>query len=755
MLMSTVQTYKVKGMHCASCASIIERKLKKLPGIASAQVSYATETATIDAGGLPMDRLNHEIKPLGYSLEPEIVEHDMEGMDHSDHMSHESSNAEVDQLRRDMRIAIPMIVVSAFVMGWEIFGKQLGIVTPMSHFIEEFFHHLLPIFAAYILFAIGKPFLVAVWRFMRYGSANMDTLIGIGTLVAFIYSFVLSAFEDSLRPYLDVDVMYYDVVIIVIGFLIIGKFLEARAKARTGEALRSLVALQVKNALVRRNGEELEISLSEVQVGDIVVVRAGAKVPVDGEVIEGDSYVDESMLTGESMPIEKVQGSPVTGGTINQDGTLLVKATAIGEGTMLAHIINLVKAAQGSRAPIQKLADRISAIFVPVVLVIAIAAAVLWIVIGSQYMPMPQAVALAVTSFVGVLVIACPCALGLATPTAIIVGVGKGAKNGILIKNAEALEKLSKVRNVVFDKTGTLTEGKPKVQSFKNVSGMPDSAILAITASLESRSEHPLAHALVIYGKERGVSISDPKQFTAIRGKGIEGMIGGTKYFIGTPAFIEEVAGVSLNKDLTANAASQAILATSAKVIAMFEIGDSIRKTAKEAVRHLFTAGVEPHMATGDNERVAQEVAQAVGIRKVHASMLPESKQELVRTLKIRGPVAVAGDGINDAPALASADVSIAMASGSDVAIETSDVTLLRGDIGKLANAFTLSRQTLRTVKQNLFWAFAFNVVGIPLAAGLLYPWGFTLNPAFAGAAMAFSSVLVVTNSLRLKMSSL
>lgn len=742
-------------MHCASCASIIERKLKKLPEIASAQVSYATETAVIDADGLPMGKLNIEIEPLGYSLEPEVAEHDMQTLDHGNHMNHGASDTEVITFRRDMRIAIPMIVISTFVMGWEILGKQLGIFPAMSYTVEEFFHHLLPIFATFILFAIGKPFLLAVWRFVRHGSANMDTLIGIGTLAAFLYSFVLSAFEDTLRPYLDVDTMYYDVVIIVIGFLVIGKFLEARAKARTGEALRSLVALQVKSATVKRDGNETEIPLSEVRSGDILVVRTGMKIPVDGIVTEGESFIDESMITGESMPVEKRAGDFVTGGTINQDGALLIKATAVGEDTMLAHIINLVKSAQGSRAPIQKLADHISAIFVPVVLAIAVVAAALWILIGSQYMPMSQAIALAVTSFVGVLVIACPCALGLATPTAIIVGVGKGARNGILIKNAEALEKLSKVRHVVFDKTGTLTEGKPKVQSFKNLSSMPDAEILTITASLESRSEHPLAHALVAYAKEHHVSVEDPAQFIAIRGKGVEGVIGTTKYFIGTPAFIEEAVGSPIDQELVSGTASHAILASAEMVLAVFEIGDTVRQNGKEAVTHLFQAKVEPHMATGDNDRIAKEVAQRVGIHSVHSSMMPESKQELVKELKKQGPVAVAGDGVNDAPALASADVSIAMASGSDVAIETADVTLLHGDIGKLANAFTLSRQTLKTIKQNLFWAFAFNVIGIPLAAGLFYPWGFTLNPAFAGAAMAFSSVLVVTNSLRLKMSSL
>jgi Cu+-exporting ATPase len=749
--------YKVHGMHCASCASIIERKLRKLPGVQTVSVSQGTETAQIDHGTVPLEQLNKTIEPLGYRLAPEArVQENIPVADHmGDHMHGDEKDA--GALKRHVWVSTPIMAFSIVAMAWDI-GERFGWVSGMNEITLEVVHHVLPILATYMLFVVGKPFLLGVWRFIRYGQANMDTLIGIGTLVAFLYSLVIAAFTEQLRPFIDVEIMYYDVTIIVIGFITLGKFLEVRAKSKTGAALKSLISLQAKSALVERNGQEQLIPLSEVIVGDLVHIKPGTKIPVDGIVIRGETYVDESMLTGEPMPVEKKSGGTVTGGTINRDGFIVIKATAVGTQSMLAHIINLVQSAQASKAPIQKLADRISAIFVPTILGIAGLTLVGWLVIGSQFLPFDQAVALGLSSFVAVLVIACPCALGLATPTAIIVGVGKGARQGILIKNAAILERLSKVRDIVFDKTGTITEGHPRVVDFVNKSNLSDQQVLMLAASLEKSSEHPLAQAVATLATERKVKPQPVERFVASKGKGITGDINGRTYFIGSDRFVTEISKNMLDTELLSSRSvaslTPVVLADARSVIAYFFIGDSIKKNAKQAIKQLHAEGVRAHMATGDQEQAAQAVAVSVGIDTYHARMLPEDKQLIVRDLKKKGAlVAVAGDGVNDAPALASADVGIAMATGTDVAIETADITLLHGDISKISLALQLSRQTLRVVKQNLFWAFAFNVIGIPLAAGAFYAFGITLSPVFAGAAMAFSSVLVVSNSLRLKFS--
>ncbi len=738
--------YKISGMHCASCASIIERRLKKLPGVENAAVSYANESLEL-CPILPLEALNQELNPLGYKVALEQTP----ATGH-DHHQADSGNEELITLLQHVRAAIPITVIGILIMGWEMLAGRYGIPA-ISHTMSEFIHHLLPVLATYMLVVVGKPYLLGVWRFLRHGQANMDTLIGIGTSVAFLYSFALAAFEDVLRPYLNVKTMYYDVTIVVIGFITLGKYLEAKARAKTGGALRALLSLQAKTALVERGGTEVEIPLEQVATGDRLIIRPGAKIPVDGKVVAGESFVDESMLTGEPMPVSKRIGDTVTGGTINQDGRLVVEAVAVGKDSVLSHIIDMVKAAQSSRAPIQKLADQISALFVPVVLVIAVLSFGGWLVIGTHYLPFAQALAKGLAGAIGVLVIACPCALGLATPTAIIVGVGKGAKNGILIKNAEALEKFSRVTDIIFDKTGTITEGKPKVMQFISVAGIPENDAIIIAASLESASEHPLARAITTYAKERNLAFKPAEQFTIRKGLGVEGRIGGTIYFAGSDRFIGKVASVdtSIMQRQDIQGLTPIILAKQNAVLGYFFVGDAVKQTSKEAIAALHRNGVKAHMATGDQEQAAQAVAKVVGIDAVHARMMPEEKQTLVRDLKQKGAkVAVAGDGVNDAPALAAADVGIAMATGTDVAIETADIILLHGDIGKLAQAYRLSKQTLATIKQNLFWAFAFNVVGIPLAAGAFVPWGLTLNPAFAGAAMAFSSVLVVTNSLRL-----
>lgn len=766
--------YQVQGMHCASCANIIERKLKRVNGVTDVAVSYATESATVTHQNVSLDRMNEAIKPLGYTLAPEQPStgstdgshHDMGSM-HGDSSGGSSAasgsndhNEHLRSLTNHVRIAVPLVIISVIIMVWEIFGNRFGYLPEMGEGVETFVRALLPVIATYMMFVIGKPYLLGFWRFLRYGQANMDTLIGIGTLTAYLYSFVVLAFAGVLRPYLDVDVSYFDVTIVVVGFITLGKFLEVNAKAKTSDALKALLSLQVKSAIVRRDGQDVEIPLEDVVAGDLVVVKPGTKVPVDGVVTEGSSFVDESMITGESMPVEKNVDARVSGGTINQQGVIVVKATGIGKDSLLAHIIDLVKSAQSSRAPIQKLADQVSAVFVPVVLVIAVVALIAWIAFGSRVMPFDQALTLGITSFVGVLVIACPCALGLATPTAIIVGVGRGARNGILIKNAEALEKLSKVRDMIFDKTGTITEGKPRVVTFKNDSGTPDPEALAIAASLERSSEHPLAHAIVMFAEEHNATPRAVEHFEAHKGKGVSAVVNGDTYWIGSDTFIEKQTGLALNAVLLneglAKALTPVVLASKTKILAYFFVGDTIKQESKAAIQELKHYRVKTHMATGDHELAAKAVSAEVGIDTFHARMMPEDKQTLVRELKKDGTmVAVAGDGVNDAPALALADVGIAMATGTDVAIETADITLLHGNIQKIAHAIRLSKLTLRTIKQNLFWAFAFNVLGIPLAAGVFYGLGLTLNPAIAGAAMAFSSVLVVSNSLRLKLGTL
>lgn len=762
-----MKTYKVAGMHCASCANIIERKLKKLQGIEDVAVSYANESAQIvKEDALNLETINAMTAPMGYTFTEEL-QHDKGKMLHEDHMNHGGSNgqskdsekdSELKNLKRNVLISIPIMIISVIVMGWEIFSNDIAWLPKMGETLEEFFHHLLPILATYMMFTVGRPYLLGVWRFLRFGQANMDTLIGIGTLVAFLYSFAITAFEETLRPYVDVKTIYYDVTVIVVGFITLGKYLEANAKAKTGDALRSLISLQAKSAILRRDGKDHEVPLEEVKEGDLVVVKPGTKIPIDGIVVEGQSYIDESMITGEPMPVKKIANEKVSGGTMNQDGFLLIKATAVGKNSLLAHIIDLVKAAQSSRAPIQKLADKVSSIFVPVVLMIALLALILWLVIGPQYMPFDSALAMGITSFVGVLVIACPCALGLATPTAIIVSVGKGAKNGILVKNAEALEKLSKIHHIVFDKTGTITEGRPKVVYFVNKSKLKDKDVMQISASLEAKSEHPLAHAVTNFAKEGGIELLNSTDFKYLKGKGITGKVKSKKYYIGSDTFIKSELKHKIEADILdkEKTATPVILADSDEVLAYFLIGDAIKNTAKDAVETLKKLKIATHLATGDREESAVSVAEAVGIDSVHSKLLPEDKQNIVRDLKMNDQkVAVAGDGVNDAPALALADVGIAMATGTDVAIETADITLLHGDISKITQAIKLSKMTLMAIKENLFWAFAFNVLGIPLAAGVFYPLGFVLNPAFAGAAMAFSSVLVVSNSLRLKLKKL
>ncbi len=769
-------------MHCASCASIIERAVKKIDGVEEISVNNGTENASIsfdESKTNPQD-FNKKLEPLGYSfVVPQI--HDMKnmsasemGMSENEHAEHLGLNqskqeklAEIKDMKIKLMSAIPLAIVSIFVMSWDILA-QYHAVSPMSYTIKEFFHHLLPLIATYVLFIVGKPYLLGFYRFLRYGKANMDTLIGIGTLTAYLYSFIVTAFEDALRPFINVNATYYDVTIIVITFIALGKYLETRSKLKTGDAIEKLLNLQAKTALVIRDGKEVEISVNEVVHGDLITVKPGAKIPVDGVITEGESFIDESMVTGEPMPAQKKVGDSVVAATINTSGSFTFKATKVGSETLLAHIIKMVEEAQGSRAPIQALADKISSIFVPIVLIIAFVTLGLWLLVGSQPLGFSQALSFGLVSFVGILVIACPCALGLATPTAIIVGVGKGAKEGILIKDAATLEKLHKVDTVIVDKTGTITKGFPTLVNVQNFSGLKNEELISILASLEKKSEHPIAHAVIEYAKQNKIQFSNVEKFESVKGKGLKGLVDNQEYFVGNAKLIQDLKIEFDNTKLeqyTAQGKTPVILATkekparttdavqSGRVLGFVMVADEIKTESKKAVTDLHKLDIKVIMLTGDDEKAAKYMASLVGIDEVIAHVLPQDKLEKIKELQAQGKiVAMAGDGVNDAPALAQADVGIAMGTGTDVAIESAGITLLHGDISKLVKAIKLSKMTMRGIKQNLFWAFAYNIIGIPLAAGIFYPiLGWLLSPVFAGFAMAMSSVSVVGNSLRIK----
>lgn len=744
--MQSPHTYKIKGMHCASCASIIEKSLKRSDGVQSVEVNYGTESAKIsfDSVKTNPERLSHVIEKLGYSLvTPQSATNNGKN----------SKNAEIADMKSKVISAIPLALFSVYVMVWDVL-IQYKFIKDMSPVTHEFIHHLFPIFATYMLFVVGKPYLQGLYRFLRYGKANMDTLIGIGTTAAFLYSFVVTAFEDTLKPFINVDQTYYDVTIVVIAFIALGKYLEARSKIKTGDAILKLLNLQAKTALVIRQGVEQEIPAGEVVHGDMVIVKPGAKIPVDGVIASGESFIDESMVTGEPMPVHKISGARVVAGTINTSGSFTFTATKVGSETLLAHIIQMVEEAQGSKAPIQALADKISAVFVPIVLGIAVLSFGAWLLFGTGPLGFSQALSYGLVSFVGILVIACPCALGLATPTAIIVGVGKGAKEGILIKDAATLEKLHKVNTLVVDKTGTITTGKPTLVDIETA--MDKQEFISIIASLESKSEHPIAHAITGYAKTKHIHLTEVSGFESLRGKGLKGVVAGTEYYVGNVLLVREL-GLTCDETFLATFTAQGktpiIIATRKKVLGFVMVSDEVKKESKRAVENLHALGIRVLMLTGDDERAARYIASQVGIDEVIAHVLPEDKLAKIRELQGAGAiVAMAGDGVNDAPALAQADVGIAMGTGTDVAIESAGITLLHGDISKLVKAIQLSRMTMRGIKQNLFWAFIYNIIGIPLAAGAFFPvFGWLLNPVFAGLAMAFSSVSVVGNSLRIK----
>lgn len=759
-------------MHCASCAAIIEKTLKKEEGVNFAEVNYGTEAAKLgfDSSKTSIAKLSSKIEPLGYTFIQnqdasgvEFVRGAREmGMSEEEHAAHLGINqskkdklSEISDLKSKVMTLIPISFISILLMVWE-FGVKLGFSSEIPQIWMDFFHHLMPVFATYALFVAGRPYLMGVYRFLRYGKANMDTLIGIGTLVAFLYSFIASAFEMSLSSLINTKQNYYEVTIVVIAFITLGKYLEAKSKLKTGDAIEKLLNLQAKTALVRRNGKEEEVSVQMVVHGDLIVVRPGGSLPVDGVVVEGVSYVDESMVSGEPMPVEKKIGDLVTGGTINTTGSFVFRATKVGSETMLSRIIKMVEEAQGSKAPIQALADKISAIFVPVVLVLAVISLGLWLTIGSSYLGFKEAFSMGLVSFVGILVIACPCALGLATPTAVIVGVGKGAREGILVKDAATLEKLHKVDTLVMDKTGTITLGKPEVTSIQNYSDFSDEALLQILVALEQKSEHPIAHAIVSYAKNNNFESKQIESFESIKGKGVTGKVEGEDYYAGNSKLMVDL-GLDFDsakvEQETRSGRTPIFVATKDKLLGLITVGDKIKPEAVEAIKNLHQMKIKTVMLTGDDKNAAAYIAHEVGIDEVVAEVLPDEKLTKIRDLQSKGRVvAMVGDGVNDAPALAEADVGIAMATGTDVAIESAGITLLHGDMSKLIKAIRLSKITMAGIKQNLFWAFVYNIFGIPLAGGLFYPlFGWLLSPIFAGFAMAMSSVSVVANSLRLK----
>ena len=744
----TSRTYSVKGMHCASCAAIITKKLSKVEGIREVSVNLATEKAKLDfeSNALSAEAVNDVISKYGFTFSADQT--DERG--NARLLKVEKEIVLQEQLRK-VQFALPVALLVFILMMWDT-GSMFFSFIPKLPISMEVFNIISMVIATYMVFWIGAPFLHGISMYVKSGAASMDTLIGIGTLTAYVYSAVVTLIPFVREPLHLPYYTYFDVTIVVIGFVLLGKYLEARSKMKTGEAIEKLIGLQAKSALVIREGKEIEIAVEEVRTGDAVIVKPGGKIPVDGTITQGYSSLDESMVTGESLPVDKAVGDQVIGGTINKQGSFTFSASKVGSDTMLARIIRMVEDAQGSKAPIQNMADKIAGIFVPVVLLLALATFIIWLTVGTFFLGFSVALPFAISGLIGILVIACPCALGLATPTAIIVGIGKGAEYGILIRNAESLEKLSSVDTVVFDKTGTLTTGNPKVSDIIPLDRESSPAsLLQLAASVENRSEHPLAQAIVAEAKEQQITLSEVAAFEALEGIGVSGSIDTFSVRVRKPGeaekYMPEVQRVQQEGK------SVVIVEKNGICAGLIALSDTVKKDGKKAVDALHKRGVRVIMLTGDNRLAATFMARQVGIDEVISDVLPQDKALQVKELQAKGrKVAMVGDGINDAPALAQADAGIAMATGTDVAIESAGITLLKGDIMKVAQAITLSRATMKVIRQNLFWAFIYNIIGIPLAAGALYPfWGIFLNPVFSGLAMAGSSVSVVSNSLRLK----
>ncbi len=733
----------VGGMTCAACQASVQRALSKEPGVLDASVNLMTESAavTFDPAVTTPAALVSAIQRTGYDAALPSPARDTFA---------EQEARERDQAR-DYETLRRKAIVSG-IIGVVAMLASMSMMSDGNH--APALSWALLAVTVFVMAWAGRHFYVRGWRSLRRRSPDMNTLIAIGTGAAFLYSATATIAPGLfLRHGLTPDV-YYEAVIIIIALILTGNTLEARAKRNTASALRALASLQPKVARLERGGADVDVPVEQVRRGDVVLVRPGERIPVDGELIAGESAVDESMITGEWMTVSKRAGDRVTGGTINRSGAFRYRATTLGADSVLARIVRVMRDAQASRAPVQALADRISAIFVPTVLAIAVATFAIWMLVGGE-----ASLAHALAASVSVLIIACPCAMGLAVPTAVMVATGRGAQMGVLIKGGEALQRAGEITLVALDKTGTLTEGRPTVTDIIPVSAEPGAdELLRLAAAVESVSEHPLAEAIVRHATERGLTSERPQAFDARPGRGVRATVGGRTVAIGNEEFMRElgvnVAPLGPNLARVAEAARTPVLiAVDGMLAGLIAIADPLRATAVETVRALRRRGLEVALITGDHQRTAQAIARQAGIDHVVAGVSPEGKVAEIERLRASGHVvAMVGDGINDAPALASADVGIAIGTGTDIALEAADVALMRGDPQGVVDAIDLSRRTMRTMRQNLFWAFVYNVIGIPVAAGVLYPaFGLLLNPIFASAAMAFSSVSVVTNSLRLR----
>ncbi|HZE87201.1 MAG TPA: heavy metal translocating P-type ATPase [Methylomirabilota bacterium] len=780
------ESFPIKGTHCASCVRVTERALKKVPGVTEAVVNLATEKATVtyDSDSCTREQLADAVTKIGYRLELE---------EKGEELAQAEKQKELQLLRNK-------VILSLFLGGLILWGSFPGLMNTAPPLLHNFWLQLL--LAIPVQFWAGSEFYKTAISAFKHRTSNMDTLVALGTTVAFVYSAFITIFPQAFMN-LGVEIMpYFDVATIVIGLILLGRYFEAKAKAGTSGAIKKLIGLQAKTARVLRSSSvipnkaqesqttqslkhhsgarsfhvgrddkyvEIDIPIDQVEIGDILRVRPGEKIPVDGEIIEGESSVDESMISGESIPVDKTKGDKVIGATINKSGTFIYKAMKVGSDTLLAQIIKLVEQAQGSKAPIQRLADTVSSYFVPIVIMLAFATFGIWYIFGAE-----PVFLYAMLNTVAVLIIACPCAMGLATPTAIMVGTGKGAENGILIKDAESLETANKIDTVVFDKTGTLTKGKPEVTDVIRIKNHESSikdekGLLRFAASIEKGSEHSLAEAIVKKAEESKLVLSTVEGFNAIAGYGVKGIIGSKNVHFGNKRLMEREE-IKIHKQvqddiekLENEGKTVMLLAVDKKLFGLIAVADTIKDTAKESVAVLKKKGIDVVMITGDNQRTANTIAIKVGIEKVFAEILPQEKEEIVK--KLQGlesgimihdsrphVVAFVGDGINDAPALATADIGIAIGTGTDVAIEAADITLINKDLRSVASVIELSQKTMRTIKLNLFWAFGYNIILIPVAMGLFYPFfHILLNPIFASVAMASSSISVVANSLLLK----
>ncbi len=714
------------GMHCATCAQTIEKALSESEGVVSASVNLAGETATVKYNPeltSPL-ALKKTVEKAGYQA---VVQ---EG---------DSLDREKQARQRETRRLL-LSVIFSFLLAIPTF--VLSMVSPLGMQANNW---VMLGLASPVQFLVGAQFYLGAFKALRNKRASMDTLIALGTSAAYFYSL---AVVTGALPGAE-GMTYFDSAALIISIILLGRWLEARAKSRTSESIKKLIGLKPRTASRVGAGQEVQVPIEEVDAGDLLVVRPGEKVPVDGLVVEGSSSVDESMLTGESLPVEKKAGDQVIGATLNKNGYFKFRATRVGKDTALAQIVRLVEAAQGSKAPIQRLADRVASVFVPIVIGIAVATFLIW------FFAADKGLFFSLTAFIAVLVIACPCALGLATPTAIMVGTGKGAQNGILIKSAESLETAYKIQAIVFDKTGTLTRGSPVVTDLVPLNGFDQKTMLGLAAALEKGSEHPLAASVLKAAQEHGIEPASVTDFEAVSGKGIRGSVDGHVVLLGNRALMQE-SGIALESagatldDFEAAGKTAMVLAVDGQAGGLLAVADTLKEYAAEAVRQLQDMGVQTLMITGDNRRTAQAIAAKVGIQEVLAEVLPQDKAEQVKKVQARGKiVAMVGDGINDAPALAQADVGIALGSGTDVAVETGDIVLVKDDLRDVVGAIKLSRYTINKIRQNLFWAFIYNTLGIPIAAGILFPFnGLLLNPVIAAAAMGFSSVSVVSNSL-------